>query len=387
VHPPIDRAALRSGRLARLQAQMRFDGLDALLCFHESNIRYATGATAMPVWSMTTFVRCVLVPAQGEPILFEHPNSIHRSRLVTPDVRPMEAWEFADDPAPFAARWADAIVDALGEIGADGGRLALDRIGQPGALALAARGLAFVDAAPTMLRARWVKTPEEIALFRLNGDLVVRMLRDVEAAIAPGVQERELLGVLANTMLAGGGEYLSTNTVCSGPNTNPWRAEATDRALERGDLVFVDTDTVGIEGIFSCVSRTFPVGDRPTAAQRSIYRDALEWLEAMKAAILPGLTVNEIAERAPVLPERYMAQRYEVMVHGIGLEEESPSICYPRDAQWNADAVIEEGMTLVVELYAGEVGARDGVKLGDQVLVTADGVEVLAPYPYDPRLT
>ena len=39
-------------------------------------------------------------------------------------------------------------------------------------------------------------------------------------------------------------------------------------------------------------------------------------------------------------------------------------------------------MVLVVELYAGEVGARDGVKLGDVVLVTRDGLEVLAPYPF-----
>ncbi|HEX6845315.1 MAG TPA: Xaa-Pro peptidase family protein, partial [Actinomycetota bacterium] len=364
----IDHDALRAGRLARLQAEMRADGLGAALLFHESNIRYATGATAMPVWSMTTFVRCAVVPADGEPILFEHPNSIHRSRLVTPDVRPMVAWEFCDDADELAGAWADSIVDALRELGATGGRLALDRVGQPGALALAKRGLSFVDAAPTTLRARWVKTPEEIALFRANGELVMQMLADFEAAIAPGVRERDLLGVLANAMFRGGGEYLSTNTVCGGPNTNPWRAEATDRALESGDLVFVDTDTVGIAGIFYCVSRTFAVGDAPSDRQRAVHRDALEWLEAMRAAIRPGLTVTEIAERAPVLPARYLAQRYEVMVHGIGLEEESPSICYPGDRQWNGDVVIEEGMTLVAEVYAGEVGARDGVKVGDEVL-------------------
>ena len=65
------------------------------------------------------------------------------------------------------------------------------------------------------------------------------------------MSERELLAVLADVMIRRGGEYLATNTVCSGPNTNPWRAEATDRRLELGDLVYVDTDTVGIEGISS----------------------------------------------------------------------------------------------------------------------------------------
>ena len=48
--------------------------------------------------------------------------------------------------------------------------------------------------------------------------------------------------------------------------------------------------------------------------------------------------------------------RYECMVHGIGLEEENPSVCHPQDRQSNADTLIEEDMALVVELYAGEVG-------------------------------
>src|SRR5581483_10014542 len=49
------------------------------------------------------------------------------------------------------------------------------------------------------------------------------------------------------------------------------RAEATARALEPGDLVFVDTDAVGVEGYFFCVSRTFLCGDvRPTPAQREV---------------------------------------------------------------------------------------------------------------------
>src|SRR5205085_8931736 len=123
--------------------------------------------------------------------------------------------------------------------------------------------------------------------------------------------------------IRGGGEHGATHTVCSGPNAHPWRAEATDRVLQDGELVFVDTDTVGIEGYFSCVSRTFPVGETPPRrAQLETYRVALEWLLAMREAIRPGMTCRELAERAPSIPERYLPQRYECMVHGIGLEEE-----------------------------------------------------------------
>ncbi|MGZ8652568.1 MAG: M24 family metallopeptidase [Actinomycetota bacterium] len=383
---PVDLGALRAGRLARLQAAMGVHDMSAALLFNEPNVRYATGASAMPIYSMSTFVRCALVPAEGRPILFEHANSMHRSREVVDDVRPMHAWEFYDDQTAEAAIWAGEIVDAMRELGVGGQPLAVDRLGTPGFLALKDRHLTLVDSAPATQEAREVKTPEEIRLFEINGAMVVGVLEAFEDALVPGVRERDLLAVLSDTMLRSGGEYLATSTVCSGPNTNPWRSEATDRVIETGDVVFVDTDTVGIEGYFFCVSRSFLAGDTtPSAAQRDTFKASMEWLEGMKSVVRPGLTCAEIAERAPKLPEKYLPQRYECMVHSVGLEEESPSVCYPMDRQSNGDRLIQEDMALVIELYAGEAGGDHGMKLGDEVLVTADGVRVLAPYPFSSR--
>ncbi|MGH2640589.1 MAG: M24 family metallopeptidase [Actinomycetota bacterium] len=382
-----DVEALRLERLVRLQAAMREHDVEVCLLSNEPNIRYATGASAMPVYAMSTFVRCALVPQEGTPILFEHGNSMHRSALRAPDVRPMHAWEFFDDPQTEADAWAEEIRAAVGEVGAEGSTLAVDRLGAPAYLALARRGIRVGDSAPVTQDARRVKTPQELRLLDVNAAMVMDMLAAFEAAIAPGVSERDLLAVLAGVMLRGGGEYLATNTVCSGPNTNPWRAEATDRRLASADLVYVDTDTVGIEGMFFCVSRTFPVGDvSPSAAQLDAYRASHEWLLGMEELIRPGLTCGELAELAPPIPERFLAQRYECMVHGIGLEEENPSVCHTRDRQSNADSVIEQDMALVVELYAGAPGGRDGVKLGDQIVVTSDGCRVLCPYPFSTAL-
>jgi Xaa-Pro aminopeptidase len=91
---------------------------------------------------------------------------------------------------------------------------------------------------------------------------------------------------------------------------------------------------------------------------------------------------GELARAAPPVPERFRAQRYECMIHSVGLEEESPSVCHPEDVQSNPDRLIQRDMVLVVETFMGEVGADHGVKLGDVVLVTDDGAEVLAPFPY-----
>jgi len=379
----VDLERLRAGRLARLQGAMRRHDVEACLLFNEPNIRYATGASAMPVWSNTTFVRCALVPAEGIPILFEHRNSMHLFSDIESNVRPMHAWEFTDDVPSHATIFARETIAAMRELGVTDDLLAIDRLGTPGFLALQAAGISILDSARVTMEAREIKTPEEIEVLAMGGQVVTEMLRDFEAAIRPGVTERELLAVLAGALLAAGGEHLATNTVCSGPHTNPWRAEATARALERGDLVYVDTDSVCLEGYFFCVSRTFLCGDAsPTREQREAYRASREWLEATMDLVRPGVTCRELAERAPRLPDRYLPQRYECMIHGIGLEEESPSVAYPGDPQPNPDRVLEEGMALVIEVYAGEVGGRHGVKLGDEVVLASDGPRNLAPYPF-----
>jgi Xaa-Pro aminopeptidase len=379
---PVDVQALRVERLARLQDAMRAHDLEACLLFSEPNVRYATGATAMPIWSMSTFARCAVVPAEGDPVLFEHGNSAHRSAERAVDVRPMHAWEFYDDAATEARIFAAEARAALRERGVSSERVGVDRLGAPAYLALQEAGIRVVDSSPATQQARSVKTPQEVVAFRETGRLVMDGLAAFEGSLAPGISERELFAVYAAATLAQGAEYFATNTVCSGPNTNPWRAEATDRSIEAGDLVYIDTDTVGIEGSFFCVSRAFICGGfEPTPAQRDAYRAAHDWVHEMTRLVRPGVTCGDLAATAPPIPERYVAQRYEVLLHGVGLEEENPSVCHPLDAQPNPETVIEQGMALVVEIYCGEVGGSVGVKYGDEVLVTATGTEPLAPYP------
>jgi Xaa-Pro aminopeptidase len=120
--------------------RLRRHGVDVCVLANEPNVRYATGATAMPVYSMSTFVRCAVVPQEGTPILFEHANSMHRSALRAPDVRPMRAWEFYDDPRTEAEAWADETLAAARELGASGDALAVDRLGAPAYLALGPAG-------------------------------------------------------------------------------------------------------------------------------------------------------------------------------------------------------------------------------------------------------
>jgi len=178
---------------------MRRHGAEACLFFGQANVRYATGSTIMTVYSMGSCVRCTLVPAEGLPILFEHPNSAHVSRRIVEDVRPMRGWEWTADPTASAAGWAKEIVAALRERGVTSTRLFVDRMGTSGLLALEREGLDLADSGPLTLDAREVKTPEEIRLMEHNAAIGLKMLAAFEAAIAPGVREHDLLAVLTES--------------------------------------------------------------------------------------------------------------------------------------------------------------------------------------------
>jgi Xaa-Pro aminopeptidase len=387
----IDFGRLRAGRLARLQTMMKRHDLAVALLYGTANIRYATGVDVMGVWTASTFARYCIVPAEGAPILFEYKGSIHVSQKLVRDVRPAYTWQFGGKDAPEKVReWARSIRAVLTELGLERERLAVDKLDALGFLALQAEGIEIVDVGPATVDAREVKTPEEIELFTINGSIGDAMLAEFEAAIRPGIREYELLAVLSDALLRRQGEFLFTRLVASGTNTNPWLTEAHDKIVMPGDLVGVDTDANGYEGYVIDVSRTFLCGDTPLPEQREAYRVAYDCVQGMLALVRPGLTFADFAAKAPRLPEAYVAQRYPTMVHQAGLEDEGPGIPYPDDDRGPRrimpEREIQEGMVLCLECYAGKVDAPYGVKLEDQVLVTAGGAQLLCTYPYDAKL-
>jgi Xaa-Pro aminopeptidase len=71
------------------------------------------------------------------------------------------------------------------------------------------------------------------------------------------------------------------------------------------------------------------------------------------------------------------------MLHGVGFVDEYPSIAYAVDfADWGYDGTFEENMVVSVESYLGEVGGGEGIKLEQQVLITANGAVPLSRTPF-----
>jgi Xaa-Pro dipeptidase len=385
----VDYERLRSERLGRFQEAMRARDVAACLLFHPANIRYTTGVAMMDVFCAGITTRYCVVPASGEPVLFEWEMGVPYSSRTVRDVRVAGWWPFTGGRREQRAGEAVAgVLDVLRELGVGGERVGVDRADVLALLALQRAGLRVIDVSPVSDGAREIKTPEEVKLLRINGAIGDAMMADFASAIRPGIREYELFAVLSDALLRRRGEVVFSRLVSSGQNTNPWGSEARDKIVASGDLVAVDTDAVGYEGYLIDFSRTFLCGDvRPTPEQAEAYRVAHDSLLAMREAIRPGLSYDEFARIAsPVVPEKYRRQRYDLMAHGAGLEDEGPIIYYADQAANPADEFLRENMALCLESYVGAVGGTCGVKLEDQVLVTAQGAEPLSRFPFDERL-
>ena len=68
--------------------------------------------------------------------------------------------------------------------------------------------------------------------------------------------------------------------------------------------------------------------------------------------------------------------------------DEYPTIAYASDyADWGYDGAFEANMVVCVESYIGAVGGSDGVKLEQQVQITATGAVPMSSDPMIDALT
>ena len=389
----LNSARLRQYRNERVRAELRKHDYAAGLFCDAINVRYVTGSRNMQVWTLRNPARYVFVAAEGPTVMFEFGGCDHlvRDLETIQEIRPATSWfYFTSGPriAERANRWAAEIADLVLQHGGGNRRLAVDRVNPEGYSGLQSLGIHVQDGQEVVERARAIKSTDEIACLRSAIAVCEDGLEQVRNALLPGVTENRLLAILNEANIAGGGEYIETRLLTSGPRTNPWFQESSARSVAAGELVAIDTDMIGPYGYFADMSRTFLCGDRPpTEAQRQLYRLAHEQVQTNTALLRPGAGFREVMESSWKMPDRYVAHRYMSLVHGAGLCGEYPYIPYPQDFELKGyDGMVEENMTLCVESFIGDEHGGEGVKLEQLVLVTKDGPEPLTTFPFEDRL-
>jgi Xaa-Pro aminopeptidase len=390
--PFVDTIALRKGRLGKLRAWMAGAGYGAVVLFDPYNQRYATGSRNMFGYFLRNSTRYFFVPAEGPIILFEYPQSFHVStKLETVDeARPSKlVWSSVSDrDDETASAFADEIADLLKSHGGGSMRVGLDRCNHLHALALERRGCIVGDCQGEILAVRAVKTAEEIKCLQVSMASAEAAVAALREAIKPGISEIELFAAMYHEVIRQGGEFVETRLLTSGQRTNPWFSEASGRKVRPGELVALDTDTIGCYGYYSDFSRTFHCGPgKPSAYQKMLYRMAYDQVQHNIGIVKPGMAFREIAESAWKIPARFAEQRYTSVMHGVGMHGETPFIAHAVDyAVYGKDGHLTPGMVVSVESYIGERGGREGVKLEDEILITETGSELLSRFPYEDLL-
>ncbi|WP_419553116.1 M24 family metallopeptidase [Candidatus Poriferisodalis sp.] len=387
-----DRPAMRKYRLERVRERLRSADCDAALLYDPVNIRYATDTTNMSLWTMHNAVRFAVVNTDGPVVVFEFSDGefLDAHSEAVDEIRPAPSYThfLAGPRAPeIAQRWAVEVADLVSEHARTssrrlGGRLAVDRLDLGAARALESHGIELVAGEPLMETARTVKSADEIRAMRCAVHACEAAIGEMEAIFEPGVSELDLWAALWAGSLRRYGEWIETRLLSSGPRTNPWYQEASSRRVQAGELMGFDTDLVGAYGMCVDMSRTWLCGnDRPSASQHDTWSLAAEQIQRNTELFQAGTPFRELTEAA-WYPDPDEYRHYTSLAHGVGLCDEYPSVTFRH--KWDRvgyDGVLEPGMVVCVEAYVGPRSGGEGVKLEDQVLITATGNEVLTTLP------
>lgn len=376
---------LRKERLERAKEQLKAHNLGALLCFDFDNIRYIT-STHVGEWARNKMQRCVILPLDSDPILFDPAAPAKRKTCpwiadrVFPAVGSMRG--SIPPEVGMIEKVADSIVDVLKKYKIADLPLGVDIIEIPLIEALTKRGIKVVDGQQAMLDARIIKTKDEIELLGIAASMVDAAYAEVARNLVPGVRENELVALVNNVLYTLGSDLVECVNVVSGPRGAPHPHVFADRIIRPGDMVYLDI-MHSYNGYRTCYYRTFVVGE-PTKAQIEAYEKAWAWLKASIDAVKPGATTADIARCWPSAEELGFKNEEEAFLlqfgHGVGLSIwEKPVIS--RLFSLERPFKIQKGMVFALETWCPSKDGRGAARIEEEVVVTDTGCERLFKFP------
>lgn len=353
-------------RIRRLQAALPSVGAACALIVPGPNLFYLTGMRM----GMSERITLAIIPAEGEPSFVAPKLEADKIKDYT-GVRVVVPW--TDEDGPLAA-----IKTALA--GLVGGRTVgaeyrymrlLDR----DMVERAAAPSGFTDIGELIAEMRMCKDEAELALMQRAAEIVDIGAAACKAAIRPGVTERTVMEACQKAMKEAGANSVPFATILAGPNGALPHGYTSDCVIQPGDLVICD---IGAEfkGYVADITRTFPAGT-PSARMAEIYQVVYDCQKHAREQARPGMTGAQIDDlcRSVISARGYGEYFIHRTGHGLGLEvHEEPYIVKTNQTP------LKPGMTFTIEpgVYLHGVG---GVRIEDDVVLTADGLRVLTAYP------
>lgn len=342
-------------RIARLRKQMVQKGIQAMLISHPVNRRYITGFTGSAGLALITAEEAVLITdfrylTQVKEQAPHMTLSEHKGRIfstVAEECRKLGIKTLAFEQDHLTYAQYKQLEEALDGVPAE-------------------------PVSGLVEQLRMIKDEEELAIIRQAARIADRTFEEIIKEIKPGMKEIEIAMRLEFLMREMGASSSSFDIiVASGKRSALPHGKASDKVLEKGDLVTLDFGAF-YKGYASDITRTLMLG-KPNEKQKEIYDIVLEAGKLAIDSIRPGITGREAdaAARDYIAQHGYGDYFGHGTGHGLGLEvHEAPRLSI------QGDTLLAAGMVVTVEpgIYLPDFG---GVRIEDDVLVTESGCEVL----------
>jgi Xaa-Pro dipeptidase len=372
-------------KLARVRALMEEDGLDALVVRAPDNVLYLSN-----FWGMKGY-DAVVFPREGEPTLVCLEASAEDAARTawTEDVRYLSGYA-PDDPRPPFARTVELAAEAARGHGTIGLELSLgtqasDRmVGEPTTFThdwFHAFGTDVADATPLLARARALKTEQELERMRLANEIAAAAMEHCREHLRPGMKASEA-GAMWNGFVHGEGTGWKGRVELAHAFSLVWSGPGIKTFTATGDLP-VQEDQPTLFEIWVCAdgywcdhTKNLCPGElRDDYAQ--LERQLLGVYERALEHCRPGASLAELDRlvRDGIAEAGYPGQPSHPIAHGVGARAHEPPYAHQAGT-----GTIEEGMVLAIEPGIYWVGGG-GLRVEDNFLVTADGVEQLSSFP------
>jgi Xaa-Pro dipeptidase len=338
----VDFARLRAERRAKVLSGMESHDLDALMLGGVGNVRYVSGARQLG--------RSGVLPFAPGAVVVRDTGRVHLLSTwdegVPPEIGRDDLYRMSWNPANLAADLAKipGLRDAR-------------RVGTDGLTPMFAALIPelvtkadLVDAGLVMTSGRQIKTADEITCLDVASAIAEAALSAMEDALAPGITERELLGIYDERIAGLGAPMPPSESVCfATPSSGPVmvRHLASERPVGDGELVVLAPGAL-YAGYESGLARTRVAGVAGREVANLASRCA-RGMDALIAACRAGSTGADLyrAWESTGNPD----PRFP-LAHGLGLGAEPPLIGMGR----GTDAVIADGMVLSVQSWVTEEG-------------------------------
>ena len=365
-------------RLQRAKDAVRASEADALFVFRAEDARYLTGYRHHLGPAYIAGNATVVLPRDGEPHLFTM-DFVHCKERMT--------WMSPDQIHPRAnfrekvgmKRWAEEVEAITGPL--QGKTVGVD-LWSPmleNEIKEAFPQTTFVDGYyDVLMKAKIIKTEDELHCFRMANALTEAAMDAALRFMRPGVRECDVLAEAWRTMTALGSEWTQcANIVTSGPYTAPYRRFTSDRIIQIGDPVIIDIGAC-YNGYYGDLTRVYIAGNlRATPQQQEAHQKVYNAVFNAAAATRPGAT------NADVYAAAHPYALDGALGHGAGTNPWEPPFFSPYNAE--DPTTLQQNMVFNIEPYYGEP-EFGGIRLENDHIVTADGVEIYTKYPFDERL-